>query len=54
MPTYEYRCEGCGNEFSKVMSMGEHGQKEVRCPSCGGANVFQKFSTFYARTSRKS
>ena len=54
MPTYEYRCDSCGKEFSLVMSMAEHGKGEVLCPDCRSDQVTQIFSTFYAKTSRKS
>lgn len=33
MPTYDYRCEHCGHEFSVVRSFTE-GELEV-CPNCG-------------------
>lgn len=33
MPTYDYRCEHCGHEFSKIQSFTE-GAAET-CPSCG-------------------
>ncbi|MDE3103378.1 MAG: hypothetical protein KGJ98_14250 [Chloroflexota bacterium] len=33
MPTYDYRCDHCGHEFSKVQSFTE-GALET-CPSCG-------------------
>ncbi|MDE3112639.1 MAG: FmdB family transcriptional regulator [Chloroflexota bacterium] len=33
MPTYDYRCDHCGHEFSKVRSFTE-GALE-KCPSCG-------------------
>ena len=33
MPTYEYRCAHCGNEFDLVRKMGNHNQFE-HCPEC--------------------
>ena len=54
MPTYEYRCPTCQMTFSVVQSMAEHDKGEVRCPQCRGTDVIQMFSTFYAKTDKKS
>jgi len=54
MPTYEYRCESCGKTFSIQLSMSEHDKGNIRCPDCKEARIVQQFSTFYAKTSRKS
>ncbi len=34
MPTYDYRCRGCGQEFERYQQMSEEPLKE--CPRCGG------------------
>jgi len=55
MPTYEYRCSGCGREFEEFQSITS---KPIRkCPSCGknkvdrligsGAGLIFKGSGFY-------
>lgn len=54
MPIYEYQCEGCGHTFSVKMSMAEHEQRTIACPACKGNKVLQHYSTFYAKTSKKS
>lgn len=54
MPTYEYRCEECRNEFSVILSMAEHDRGGIKCPACKGTKVVQQFSVFYAKTSKKS
>jgi predicted nucleic acid-binding Zn ribbon protein len=69
MPTYEYRCQGCGNLFDVDLSVGERdrisaqlvkdekptkGSKSLTCPKCDGADLEQHFSAFYAKTSKKS
>ncbi|WP_369798565.1 zinc ribbon domain-containing protein [Desulfuromonas sp. TF] len=54
MPTYEYRCERCREDFTVQMGISEHDRGEIKCPKCGGAEVVQQYSTFYAKTSRKS
>jgi putative FmdB family regulatory protein len=54
MPTYEYRCPECGNEFEKFGRMSDPPVTE--CPSChaeaqrkisGGAGLVFKGSGFY-------
>ena len=54
MPTYEYRCAGCGNEFEKFGRMSDPPVQE--CPACGaeaqrkmsaGAGLLFKGSGFY-------
>ncbi len=54
MPTYEYRCEECGEGFFRVMSIKEYGETKVACPKCKSDQVKQQMSEFIARTSRKS
>jgi len=55
MPTYDYRCDGCGHEFEKFQSMSASVLK--KCPQCSkmklkrligaGAGVIFKGSGFY-------
>lgn len=54
MPTYEYRCPNCGNEFDKFQRMSDPPVAE--CPQCGasaerrisgGAGLVFKGSGFY-------
>ncbi len=54
MPTYEYRCPECGNEFEKFGRMSDPPEQE--CPRChaqaqrkisGGAGLVFKGSGFY-------
>lgn len=54
MPTYEYRCESCGEIFEQRESIAEHEARQPKCPKCGGASVQRKYSRFYAKTSKKS
>lgn len=54
MPTYDFRCGGCGKKFSLTMSISERGRKRIKCPKCGGAKAEAVFSNFFAKTSRKS
>ena len=54
MPTYEYRCRSCGNEFEKFQRMSD--PPVAACPNCsadaerrlsGGAGLLFKGSGFY-------
>ncbi len=42
MPTYEYACQKCGNEFEKFQSIKDEPVK--RCPKCKG-KVVKKIGT---------
>jgi putative FmdB family regulatory protein len=54
MPTYDYRCENCAKTFSVTLSMSEHDKGNIACPGCKEDKVVQLYSTFYAKTSKKS
>lgn len=54
MPTYEYHCEDCRKNFSMIMRIEEHDKKKATCPECKGSSVVQQFTTFFAKTSKKS
>jgi putative FmdB family regulatory protein len=54
MPTYEYRCEECGEHFELVESMSEPGAAKPQCPKCRGEQVARVPVKFYAKTSKKS
>jgi putative FmdB family regulatory protein len=53
MPTYEYRCEKCGHEFTRILSLREH-EKRQKCPKCNSQRVTQLMSAFTPKTSRKA
>jgi putative FmdB family regulatory protein len=61
MPTYEYRCNVCGNHFEKFESI--NSKPRAKCPVCGGAakrlisggaGLIFKGSGFYATDYRSS
>lgn len=54
MPTYEYRCQSCGQEFSRIMSLQEKETAKVTCPQCQSSDVVQQMATVVTFTSRKS
>lgn len=61
MPTYDYRCNACGNEFEVFQKMSDEPVKV--CPKCGGevkklfsggAGIHFKGSGFYVTDYKKS
>jgi putative FmdB family regulatory protein len=54
MPLYEYRCQECKKEFSRVLTLKEYERGDVECPGCKSKKVEQKPATFFAVTSKKS
>lgn len=54
MPTYEYRCENCGELFEQRESIAEHEAAKPKCPKCDGDKVARAYSRFYAKTAKKS
>jgi putative FmdB family regulatory protein len=54
MPTYEYRCQKCKEQFERIEHVAEHGKAKLRCPKCGSQKVERVLSAFFAKTSRKS
>ncbi|MGH7538804.1 MAG: FmdB family zinc ribbon protein [Gemmatimonadales bacterium] len=54
MPIYEFRCTKCRKRFSQSMSISEHARRRPVCPKCRSKAVEPVFSTFFAKTVRKS
>ena len=54
MPIYEYCCKNCGMLFSLQMNMSDHKTRKIVCPECGGQQTVQQYSTFFAKTTKKS
>ncbi len=54
MPTYEYHCAKCGNDFERIEPIAKHDEARVRCPKCRASDVERVFTPFYAKTVRKS
>jgi putative FmdB family regulatory protein len=54
MPTYQYRCESCGEVFEQVEHLAEHGTAHPSCSNCGSEMVQHVPTPFAAMTSKKS
>jgi putative FmdB family regulatory protein len=57
MPTYEYLCQQCGNNFTLALSIAEAERRRkegIQCSGCGSPNVVQQISHFQTKTSKKS
>jgi putative FmdB family regulatory protein len=54
VPTYQYRCEKCGNSFERIESMAEHENAKAKCPKCDSKKVTQVPGRIHVVTSKKS
>ncbi len=54
MPQYNFFCQACQKEFSKVLTLAEYEKGRIVCPKCGSKDVEQRWAAFYAVTSKKS
>ena len=54
MPTYQYRCEQCGEVFEHAERLAEHETAHPNCPKCGSEKVQHIPTPFVAKTSKKS
>ncbi len=54
MPTYEYRCSACGHEFVEVHTITAHEKAKPVCPECKSKKVERCYSSFFAKTRKKS
>lgn len=54
MPQYEFTCQACQKDFSKVLTLAEYEKGGIKCPQCGSEKVEQKWAAFFAVTSKKS
>jgi putative FmdB family regulatory protein len=54
MPTYQYRCEACGEMFERAQHLAEHETAHPQCPKCGSEKVQHLPTQFMPKTSKKS
>ncbi|MGB9886118.1 MAG: FmdB family zinc ribbon protein [Moorellales bacterium] len=45
MPTYDFRCRRCGQQFSRFTTI--EGRKQVTCPNCASPEVQQLLTGFF-------
>ena len=54
MPIYEYHCLKCGAEFERSEHIEQHEKVRPRCPKCKSSRVEQVYTSFFAKTAKKS
>ena len=54
MPTYEFTCNTCGEQFVKVMSFTERAEMSLVCPKCGSERIEQRFTAVSVKTDKKT
>jgi len=54
MPTYDYVCGKCGEQFTRYLSLKEFETEKVTCSKCNSPDVKQQIGNVMIRTSRKS
>jgi putative FmdB family regulatory protein len=54
MPTYQYRCQDCGENFEHAEHMAEHATVQLKCPKCGSEKIAHAPAPFVAKTTKKS
>jgi putative FmdB family regulatory protein len=54
MPTDQYRCDECGEEFEPLETISEHETSKAKCPKCESKNVSQIPGKVFVVTSKKS
>ena len=55
MPTYEYRCSGCGKRFEVTVTLAEYLKSpKSTCPRCGTAKVVRVFTAINVKTRSKT
>ena len=54
MPSYEFLCEKCKNQYTLQLSLAEYEKKKYACPKCKSRKVKQQITIFQTKTSRKS
>lgn len=55
MPTYEYRCSGCGKRFEVTVMLAEYLKSpKPTCPRCGNAKVVRTFTAINVKTRSKT
>jgi putative FmdB family regulatory protein len=54
MPIYDYRCEKCEHDFTRIERISEHEKAKPKCPQCRSTRVVRVFSPVAVKTTKKS
>jgi hypothetical protein len=54
MPQHNFLCRACKKEFSRILTLSDHGKGGIVRPHCKSKDVEQRWAAFYAATSKKS
>ncbi len=54
MPVYEFTCGECKKPFEVIQSVSDYDPRRVKCPHCGSEKVERRWSSIFAKTSKKS
>jgi putative FmdB family regulatory protein len=54
MPTYEFTCNACSEQFSQIMSFTERADTTLTCPKCGSEEIEQRFTAISVKTDKKT
>ena len=54
MPTYQYRCNDCGEKFERSETISQHEASKAKCVKCGSKKVSQVPGNVFVVTSKKS
>ncbi len=54
MPTYDYICRHCGQEFQRVERISEHEKAKPKCPKCKSSKVERVLTGVFVKTSKKT
>ena len=54
MPTYDFVCRNCGQNFDVFMSFSEYGKRKVKCVHCGSLSVRRRMTKVRIARSEES
>jgi putative FmdB family regulatory protein len=54
MPTYDFVCRNCGQNFDVFMSFSEYGKRKLKCVHCGSLNVRRRMTKVRIARSEES
>src|SRR5512139_3050225 len=54
MPTYDFVCRNCGQQFDIFLSLSEYGKRKVKCAHCGSTNVRRRMTRIRVARSEES